>query len=59
LFQSKSQRFFLAFAAVKIDVIGLITQVEKNLNERKRKEKRKEKRRKRKRKEMKQRSKRL
>jgi hypothetical protein len=49
LFQSKSQSFVLAFVAVKIDVIGLITQVGKNLNERKKKnrrEKRREKKRK-------------
>ena len=59
MFQSKSQRFFLAFVAVKIDVIGLITQVGKNLNERKKKieakreEKRKEKEKKKKRNETK------
>ena len=56
----KKSEVFLAFVAVKIDVIGLITQVGRNLNERKkkieekRKEKRKEKKRKRKRKERKQ-----
>jgi hypothetical protein len=50
----------LAFVAVKIDVIGLITQVGKNLNERKKKieakreEKRKEKEKKKKGKETKQ-----